>query len=163
MPATGGNVLEFTPPLIIDDDDIDAGVAILRQAFDDVLDGASSRRGRRGVCRMVESDGMSSFSGRRRSQSISKICDYSAPSTRAATTRPESTRCRMVADRLASLGFEVTLIHRTLWRRSRGQATGNRHPAGDVARSCRHGIPKRYRGEPTDGCRRRRSSWTRHL
>jgi 4-aminobutyrate aminotransferase len=37
-----GNVLEFTPPLIIGDADIDAGIAILKQAFEDVLDGAVS-------------------------------------------------------------------------------------------------------------------------
>jgi len=35
-----GNVLEFTPPLIIEDGDIDEGVAILKRSFEDVLDGA---------------------------------------------------------------------------------------------------------------------------
>jgi 4-aminobutyrate aminotransferase len=37
-----GNVLEFTPPLVIADEQIDEGIAILRQSFEDVLDGAVS-------------------------------------------------------------------------------------------------------------------------
>jgi 4-aminobutyrate aminotransferase len=37
-----GNVLEFTPPLVITDEEIDEGIAILRQAFEDVLAGAVS-------------------------------------------------------------------------------------------------------------------------
>jgi 4-aminobutyrate aminotransferase len=37
-----GNVLELTPPLIIDDADIDAGISILKQSLEDVLDGAVS-------------------------------------------------------------------------------------------------------------------------
>lgn len=37
-----GNVLEFTPPLVIEDGDIDEGVAILKTSIEDVLDGAVS-------------------------------------------------------------------------------------------------------------------------
>jgi 4-aminobutyrate aminotransferase len=37
-----GNVLEITPPLILDDEQIDEGVSMLAQAFDDVLAGKVS-------------------------------------------------------------------------------------------------------------------------
>ncbi len=35
-----GNALEFTPPLVIEDGEIDEGIDILRRSFEDVLDGA---------------------------------------------------------------------------------------------------------------------------
>ncbi|MBL8127250.1 MAG: aminotransferase class III-fold pyridoxal phosphate-dependent enzyme, partial [Chloroflexia bacterium] len=34
-----GNVLEITPPLILTEDEVDTGVAILAQAVDDVVNG----------------------------------------------------------------------------------------------------------------------------
>jgi 4-aminobutyrate aminotransferase len=37
-----GNALEFTPPLVIGDEQIDEGIDILRRSFDDVLNGAVS-------------------------------------------------------------------------------------------------------------------------
>lgn len=37
-----GNALEFTPPLVIEDADIDEGIDILRRSFEDVFDGAVS-------------------------------------------------------------------------------------------------------------------------